>query len=587
MPIIGTAGHVDHGKSTLVERLTGRDPDRWAEEKQRGLTIDLGFAWTTFPNGETVSFVDVPGHARFMKNMLSGVDAFDVALFVVAADEGWSVQSEEHLRTLEALGCTNGVVAVTKIDAVDQDLAELAELEVAERFATSTLKNAPVIGVSAHTGVGIPELVAYLERSLESIPPSGDRPHLWVDRSFSVPGAGTVVTGSLRGGDLSVGEDLANLFSGETIRIRSLQQHEQEVERAASGSRVAISVSGAKPQDVSRGVMLGQPGQWVRSDRFLASVPEAISTGSGALHLHLGSGAWLVEASPTSETTAVLSLPVKIPITAGTRFLLRDVGAQAVVGGGTVLNPTPALRLRDIRPTTSALEAAVEAGPDEAAAQLLEVLGSSTQAALSAASGGGIVAAKVVGELVLSPGLLERLTPELTTMVERYHHQYPLHEGVVKAHVATQLNTTHAVISHLVASNPGLTEVSGSIAESGFEPKLSEEAEQTWPDVEQRLSSAGLTALSQTEVGLSQDEEHLRNRRGDVTTIGGFVFHPAALSDMVSRLGELPDSFSISEFRDHFELTRKYAVPLAEWLDNELITRRAGDLRSLRGFTPN
>ena len=138
MPIIGTAGHVDHGKSTLVERLTGRDPDRWAEEKQRGLTIDLGFAWTTFPNGETVSFVDVPGHARFMKNMLSGVDGFDVALFVVAADEGWSVQSEEHLRTLEALGCTNGVIAVTKIDSVDPDLAELAELEVAERFTAST-----------------------------------------------------------------------------------------------------------------------------------------------------------------------------------------------------------------------------------------------------------------------------------------------------------------------------------------------------------------------------------------------------------------------------------------------------------------
>ena len=195
MPVIGTAGHVDHGKSTLIKRLTGREPDRWREEQERGLTIDLGFAWMDLPSGSEVSFVDVPGHDRFIKNMLAGVEAIDTALFVVAADEGWMPQSEEHLAVLDLLDVGSGVVALTKTDRVDADLVELATLEIEEQLHDTSLQDAQIVPVSAHTGDGIDRLVAVLDRLVADLPPAdGDRARLWVDRSFSISGAGTVVT---------------------------------------------------------------------------------------------------------------------------------------------------------------------------------------------------------------------------------------------------------------------------------------------------------------------------------------------------------------------------------------------------------
>ncbi|MGH8875565.1 MAG: selenocysteine-specific translation elongation factor, partial [Acidimicrobiia bacterium] len=245
MPVVGTAGHVDHGKSTLVRALTGRDPDRWEEEKRRGLTIDLGFAWTTLPDGSEVSFVDVPGHERFIKNMLAGVEAIDVALLVVAADEGWMPQSEEHLAVLDLLGVRHGVVAVTKVDRVDADMVELATLEVEERLRGTSLEGCPVVPVAAPAGKGLDELRARLvEATAASERPATGRSRLWIDRAFTIAGAGTVVTGTLLDGPLEVGEQVTVWPLQIDARVRGLQSHERDLRRAEPRRRVAINLAG-------------------------------------------------------------------------------------------------------------------------------------------------------------------------------------------------------------------------------------------------------------------------------------------------------------------------------------------------------
>ena len=299
MPVVGTGGHVDHGKSTLVQALTGRDPDRWREEKERGLTIDLGFAWTEL-GGREVSFVDVPGHERFIKNMLAGTGGFDVALLVVAADEGWMPQSEEHLAVLDLLEIRHGVVAITKIDRADSDLVELAMLETEEQLAGTSLEAAPIMPVSAVTGEGLAELRTVLMQVLETAPvTSRGRTRLWIDRVFPVSGAGTVVTGTLVDGPLSVGDRVEVMPGAHPGRVRSLQAHETERTTVRPGTRTAAGIAGLDRRNVARGSMLGHPGEWMPSSRVLATVRTARYVNEpisrrGAYQLHLGSGAWPV-----------------------------------------------------------------------------------------------------------------------------------------------------------------------------------------------------------------------------------------------------------------------------------------------------
>src|SRR6476646_2804034 len=243
MLLVTTAGHVDHGKSSLVRMLTGTDPDRFAEEQRRGMTIDLGFAHTTLPSGTEVSFVDVPGHVRFIKNMLAGVGTVDACVFVVAATEGWKPQSEEHLRILELLGLRHGVVALTKVGLADDDLIDLARLDVAEHVAGTFLEAAEVVGVDAPAGLGVADLVAALDRLTASTPRSTDRdrPRLWVDRVFAARGSGTVVTGTLGGGSLAVDDELVLLPRGRSVRVRGLQSLHQRADRVGPGHRTAVN----------------------------------------------------------------------------------------------------------------------------------------------------------------------------------------------------------------------------------------------------------------------------------------------------------------------------------------------------------
>nr|MBC8483923.1 selenocysteine-specific translation elongation factor [Actinomycetota bacterium] len=382
MHVVATAGHVDHGKSTLVEALTGTDPDRFAEEKVRGLTIDLGFADTTLPSGAVLSLVDVPGHARFIKNMLAGVGAVDACLFVVAATEGWKPQSEEHLRILELLGVEHGIVALTKAGPADDDLVELAQLEIEERLAGTFLEGVRVIETDAPTGVGIGELRAALDDLLAATPTAIDqgRPRLWIDRAFSARGSGTVVTGTLTGGCLRSDDELEVHPSGATVRVRGLQNHHADRDELPPGSRCAVNLVGVSHDGVARGDVLVRSGQWHHTmvvDASLTVLDQLDHPVSrrGAHVLYLGSGEHPVRMrilgpdalQPGTSGAVRLHLPVPLPLLPGDRFVMRESGRAETVGGGEILDVDPVDRASSARPDRSVDRVVARPGWVEAA----------------------------------------------------------------------------------------------------------------------------------------------------------------------------------------------------------------------------
>ncbi len=375
--VVATAGHVDHGKSTLVLALTGMDPDRFAEEKARGLTIDLGFAWTTLPSGRRLAFVDVPGHVRFLKNMLAGVGGVDACMFVVAATEGWKPQSEEHLRILELLGVGHGLVVLTKVGLVDGETRELARLELEDMVAGTFLEGAEVAEVDVLAGEGVDGLRAALDRLLESTPPAVDRgrPRLWVDRVFAAKGSGTVVTGTLTGGSLAVDDDLLTSPGGRKVRVRGLQSLQEPLRTVGPGSRVAVNLSGVAHDEVARGHALVRPGQWRPTRVFDASLRTLGTLGHevtrrGAYQAYLGSGEHSVRVrilggdalGPGDEGLVRIHLPVVVPLLPGDRYILRESGRDETVGGGEVLDVAPVLPASRARPTRSVDRVVAERG---------------------------------------------------------------------------------------------------------------------------------------------------------------------------------------------------------------------------------
>ncbi len=354
MSCIGTAGHVDHGKSTLVTALTGIDPDRLAKEKARGMTIDLGFAWLTLPSGREASIVDVPGHESFIKNMLAGVGGIDVALLVVAADEGVMPQTSEHLAILDLLRVYSGVVALTKADLVDEEWLALVREEVAETLAPTTLAGAPIIACSAVSRQGLPELLAALDAALDAAPGRRDlaRPRLPIDRVFTITGFGTVVTGTLQDGALRTGQEVEILPRGLRARVRGLQTHKRAVEMGAPGVRLAVNLAGVAKSDLARGDVLALPGQLrptmaldVRLD-VLAGAPRPVAH-NAVLDLYLGASetpARVVllegdELQPGESGWAQLRLARPIVAAWGDRFILRVPSPSLTIGGGVVVEP--------------------------------------------------------------------------------------------------------------------------------------------------------------------------------------------------------------------------------------------------------
>ncbi len=590
MPVIGTAGHVDHGKSTIVLALTGRDPDRWEEEKRRGLTIDLGFAWMTLPSGEEASFVDVPGHERFIKNMLAGIEAIDIALLVVAADEGWMPQSEEHLAVLDLLDVHRGIVALTKVDKVDEDLTELVTLEIGERLAGTTLDHAKVIPVSAITGEGMDNLRIALAEAAAALDPVADgSARLWIDRSFTITGAGTVVTGTLLDGPLGTGEEVQIWPPGAAARIRGLQSHEREVAVVPPRRRVAVNLAGWDRHLINRGAMLGRNGQFVPTKGFLASYrsaryAEPISA-KGAFHLHLGSGAWPVKLSvvehTNDETYLHVALPSPLCLQVGDGFILREVGKRSVIGGGKVIDPAPPAARKHWLPAVARLAGIVDADPDERAARLLDIRGSESTTVLAAHTGGGVSPRGVpAGDVILSEERSEALMHAMGVKLAGFHQANPLRPGMPAAAMSAELGQPPPVVLALANLNPVIRERSGLLSLADFEVR---DVDADWRRLESMLNEHGLAVPKIGDLDIPMDLLHTWLSDGKLVRVSAdFAFLAEQIGVIAEAIRSFPSTFTVSEFKDVLGISRKHAVPLLEWADANHHTIRSGDNRRAR-----
>ena len=423
MHVIATAGHVDHGKSTLVRALTGMEPDRWAEERRRGMTIDLGFAWTDLPAGPgpaagaTVAFVDVPGHERFVPNMLAGIGPVPAVMLVVAADEGWMPQSREHLEALDALNVRHGLLVVTRSDLMDP---ELARAEALEHLAGTSLAGAPAVGVSGATGEGLDDLRAALRALVARlpVPDAGADVRLWVDRAFTIRGAGTVVTGTLGAGTVRVGDELTLSPSGRRVTVRGLQSLGQPVESTSPVARVAVNLRGVPLQAVRRGHALLTPGAWLTTRtvdvRLTGAAAEELAQ---QVVLHVGAAAVPARVRPLGSDTARLALAEALPLRIGDRALVRDPGTRRIPGGVTVLDVAPPAlpRRRGAAAARAAELSAMDGVPDGAAE--LRRRGLLRRDELVAMGASVPASAVQAGGWLLDPGVLAERAARLRTAV--------------------------------------------------------------------------------------------------------------------------------------------------------------------------
>lgn len=576
MHVVATAGHVDHGKSTLVKWLTGIDPDRLAEEKARGMTVDLGFAWTSLPSGRAVAFVDVPGHVRFLRNMLAGVGAVDACLFVVAATEGWKPQSEEHLRILEVLGITDGVVAVTKAAQAAPDLVGFVRADVRARLDGTPLAGAEMVAVDAPAGLGRGALVGALERFLARAPSAEDsgRPRLWIDRFFAASGSGTVVTGTLTGGSVAVGQQLAAVpgpgpeHDPLPVRVRALQSHHRMFEVAGPGRRVAVNIRGAPPSALGRGQALVRPRQWAPSRlvdaslRVLDAAPCEVSR-RGAFFAYLGSGEWPVRLRVLSAPTIVpgahgcvrLHLPVALPLLPGDRYVLRDAGRSATVGGGELLDVAPVLPAARARPDRSVERVVAERGWVEAT-HLEQLTGERRH--------------PIVGSYVVDPDALTEAAHRLEQAIAG--------AGDLGLPVATLEPRDRLVLDSLVTSGraarvrdrvvPAGTDMDAVL---GRHPFL------------ELLDRSAFRPPDPLDAGVSRAELRQLVAAGLVAEHDGVFFSARALdeaTDVVQGLlARQHQGIRASDLRVALDTTRKYVLPLLGLLDARGVTRRQGDLR--------
>ena len=607
MHVVATAGHVDHGKSTLVLTLTGTDPDRWAEEKARGLTIDIGFAHTTLPSGAEISFVDVPGHVRFLKNMLAGVGGVDACLFVVAATEGWKPQSEEHLRILQLLGIRNGVIALTKVGLVDDEWEELARLDVADHVEDTFLANAPIISVDAPTGRGVDDLRAALDALLVRTPGAVDqgRPRVWIDRVFAAKGSGTVITGTLTGGALSVDDHVDVLRTqsvndaSTTVRIRGLQSHGASVRSIGPGNRVAVNLTGIAHDEVVRGDALVQHNRWHHSARFdatlttLAALEHSVSR-RGAYVVYLGSGEHPVKLRILStdvlgagETGPVrIHLPVKLPLLPGDRFILRESGRDETVGGGIIL---------DVDPRRPASKAKPDADPtrvvrERTVVTLLEferltgavwsgpVIGSQwaiTDTELAdrkARIRTRVVAAGVSGLAIASLAEIDRAV--LSELVLDASHSESRTDGGPGSNEARPDGTS---LSPADEELPSMVHLDGGHAFVRDAPDPLADH----PFV-RALESAPFSPPEAT--GIDRAELRELVRKGRVIESDGVHFAPSAIDTATTTihrmlLTDFPEGVTVADIRDALGTTRKHVLPLLAHLDGTGRTRRRGDFR--------
>ena len=577
MHVIATAGHVDHGKSTLVRALTGMEPDRWAEERRRGMTIDLGFAWTTLPAGSTVAFVDVPGHERFVPNMLAGVGPVPAVLFVVAADEGWMPQSAEHLDALHALNVRHGLLAVTRSDLMDP---ELAREEALEHLAGSALGRIPAVCVSGTTGAGLDELRVALSELVAGLPApdvDGDI-RLWVDRAFTIRGAGTVVTGTLAGGTLHVGDELELTPGGRRVRVRGLQSLGQPVESAAAVARVAVNLRGVPREAVRRGDALLTPKAWLPTRTIDVRLSGSERT-AAELVLHVGTAAVRVRIRPLGADTARLSLAQPLPLRIGDRALLRDPGARLIPAGVTVLDVRPPALRRRGAAAARAAELADADGVADGAAELRR-RGLIRRDELVAMGAQVPAEAAAVGGWLVEPALLVQRSDQLIAAVTEYAAENPLQPGL-PLEVARQVTDMPdaRLIELLLGSrlilHEGRVHIAGPV--SGLPDAVRSAIATLRADLAQRpFAAPGAHRLA--ELGLGAKQLAAAVRADELLKIAnGIYLAPGAEDAAVERLRTLPGPFTLSQARQALDTTRRVAVPIMELLARRGISRQLPD----------
>jgi selenocysteine-specific elongation factor len=615
--VVGTAGHVDHGKSTLLTALTGMDPDRLREERERGMTIDLGFAWVTLPGGGDIGFVDVPGHQDFIRNMLAGIGSIDAVLLVVAADEGVMPQTREHLAILGLLGIDRGVIALTKRDLVDDEWAALAVTDVRAALRGTALADAPLVEVSSTARRGLDELLLALQRVLGEAPARRDigRPRLPVDRSFTMSGFGTVVTGTLLDGSLAVGDEIT-VFPGDLhARVRGLQTHRRSLDVARPGSRVAANLSGIEKEAVSRGMVVARPGS-LETTTLVAVRLALLAGASGALEhdeevkVHVGTAETMARAAllegpaiaPGETAWVQLRLASPIAVAVGDRLVVRRPSPSETIGGGAVADLATA-RLRRRPDTVAALERRTAPSPSSrllASLDMPRTLAEAAERSGLAPHDRDTAVAELIADgraLRLGDALVSREAFEaLATHVERIcaqaHRKMPLRAGAsreeVRSAVGLPAKRFNALVERLVVERR-LAERGSALALPSHRPRLSEDEERRWLGARAALAKEPLQPPSPAQLeadhGLGRELVAALAERGDVVRIGTeAVFLPDAVTRFaLVVVDELVGSGSITvaRARDLSGSSRKHVLPLLQFLDDRGVTRRQGDDRIL------
>lgn len=613
--IVGTAGHIDHGKSTLVRALTGIDTDRLAEEKRRGISIDLGFAHLPLSADLSIGFVDVPGHERFVKNMLAGASGIDLALLVVAATESIKPQTREHFDICRLLGIQSGVVAITKCDLADPDLVELVKLEVAELVAGSFLEAAAMVPVSATNGNGLPELRDALAAAARRVTTKSATAYfrLPIDRVFTMKGHGTVVTGTLAAGALKLEDDVRVYPDMLTARVRGVQRHGQPAKQATAGQRVALNLAGVDKDQLHRGQVLGAPvfAPVTRLDARLTLLPAAKPLKRGApVHFHVGTAE--LEATvaaldshakldPGSEILVRFELREPTLLLPGDRFIIRLFSPVITIGGGTVVDVSPPHRAGSFG---SRLARAQAFEADAVAALIQESPGGLLLATAIART--GLPAAQILagqrtilkdsaGTWLLHPPWLAGRATQLQSWLKDFHAKQPLQPGWSKEEARAKLmpHSPVAVFEYLLAETKAVTSTGDLLRLTSYRMVLQEDESAALAKMENLFADAGLSAPATNEV-LAQSgidptraktllQALLRDRKLVRINLE-LVYHARALDQVRRLLQAKPGQrFTVGDFKEWTGVSRKYAIPLLEFLDRQRITRRDGDQRVISG----
>jgi len=619
--IIGTAGHVDHGKSALIRALTGVETDRFPEERERGISIDIGFARFPLPSGRRAAVIDVPGHEKFIRNMLAGITGIDAVILVVAADEGVMPQTREHLDILRLLEVKKGLIAITKIDLVDDEMVELVEADVRDAVAGTFLEDAPCCPVSSVTGEGLDRLLRTVDELLEATEPKDTTAfaRLPIDRAFVRPGFGTVVTGTLVGGVIREGDRLELLPLGLDVRVRGLQVHGEKVERAEAGQRVAVNLSGVERSDVKRGHVLCAPGALRPTTSFAArlhlleSWPRELKHGE-RVHLHTGTSEALARVlllqgdALRPGDSAFVQLKVEEPVVVGRgdRYIIRSYSPVHTMGGGVVIEPHAAYKRSQAAAAIAELEVKESGGIGGVIAETLLRSGAAPLTLAELAKRTGVQVDALKTELPALAGDVRELEGGLWIHrrgfgqfceavrgeLDAFYAQHPLRSGLGKEELRRKLNLAGKEFAALLAAAEAAGELSvvrDRVALPGRMPALNSGQARVAEALRAAIGAAGFSPLSVAELKQQvpgRDTEEViiyLTEQGEAVRVGDdLIASAAAMEEAVRRTREhlrQHGKVTVAEFRDLLGTSRKYALPLLEWLDEQRITRRAGDER--------